>query len=305
MKNNPKNGTLHKHIDTIISELNALCAAHGAPNVMAQPIDDTNPRAASTPTAVTAAEPVNEGTPVLPVTVARAASPVASQTAINKSASIPSPMVELAVEYYATNGRVAARCSATDTAYQLWERCVGELGQCANLVLHPYLPEAKPAKSRLGEFEKFYHSTTALLNTPLNSGQHGTGSHQTAEPKHAAADSYADAAFSEDILPSEDAETSVSVPAAETPDPTPSYRVLMLNSQDGAEYAWPVLCPTQWAREEAIQLAKTAVSIVKAEDRLAVRDGEPGISNYRHRLVDELRVRGFIVPETDEGPLWD
>lgn len=302
MKNNPENGTLLKNIDTIISELNALCAAQGVHSEIAQPVDDSNPRAASIATAAAGREPVKDGAPALLIMPAHAA----SQTAINASAPISAPPVELAVEYYATNGRVAARCAATDTAHQLWERCVGELGQCSNLVLHPYLPEAKPGKSRLSDFEKFYHSTTALLNTPIENAQQATGLPQSAGANSASVnDQTAKTAFYEDILPSEEVAASVSVPPAKTADPEPLCRVLMLNSHDGAEYAWPVLYPSQWKREEAILLAKSAVAIVKAEDRLAVQDGEPGISNYRHRLVDELRVRGFIVPETDEGPLWD
>lgn len=309
MNNNPKNGTLLKHIDTILGELNALCAAHVAQRagVSNPTLDQARAHTVSMPAAVKETGPVNGATAALPVTVAKAAQPVAPQTAINTPAPThAAATVELAVEYYAANGRVAARCAATDTAHQLWERCVGELGQCATMVLHPYLPDDKPSRSRLGEFEKFYHSTTALLDSPLYSGQNGAGQHQTIEPKRTSVNSHAaKVAFSDDILPSEDVETPVPAYPVDTPDPTPLCRVLMLNSQDGAEYAWPVLYPTQWPREEAIQLAKIAVSIVKAEDRLAVQDGEPGISNYRHRLMDELRARGFVIPETDEGPLWD
>ena len=307
MNYNPNNGTLLKDINAILGELNALCAAHDAQRATNPTPYEAPAPTVSRPTAVKEMGPVNETAAALPVTEAKTAQPVTPHTAINTTAPANAmAAVDLAVEYYAANGRFDARCAATDTALQLWERGVGEHGQCTHLVIRPCSPIDKPFSSRLAAFEMLCHSASALLNTPLDNGQNATGQYHATETKRTSAKSdIPKVAYSDDILPSEDVAMPVSVHTADTPDPTPPCRVLMLNSQDGAEYAWPVLYPTQWPREDAIQSAKIAVSIVKAEDRLAVLDGEPGISNYRHRLMDELRARGFIIPDTDEGPLWD
>lgn len=300
MNNNPDNGTLLKDIDTILSELNALCAAYDARRAtrFSPTLYVARPRTGLRPTAVKEVGHAKEKAAALPVATANVPQSVTPLTTPNAAlARNAVNTVDLIVEYHTANGRLDARCATTDTIIQVWDRLAAGRGQCSHLVIRPYSPDDKPLSSRLTALEMFYHSASALLDTAQDSGQNGALPKQTYDA--------ADVLFSDDILPREDAVSQASACPDDTSDLSPSSRVLMMNSRDGAEYAWPVLYPAQWAQEDAMQRAKTAVSIVKAEDRLAVQDGETGISNYRHRLTDELRERGFIVPDTDEGPVWD
>ncbi len=309
MNNRPDSGTLLKDIDIILSELNALCAAHDAQRAtgFSPTLYEARPRTGLRPATVKQVGAIKEKSAVLSVTETNVPRPVTALTTLNAAVLRKvNATVELTVEYHTAHGRFDTCCTATDTVIQLWDRLAVERGQCSHLVIRPNSPDDKPLSRRLNALEMFYHSASAQLDTPQDSRQSGDVRRQIAEPKQALEkNDTADVLFSDDILPREDAATQAPAFPVDTPDLPPSYRVLMLNSKDGAEYAWPVLCPSQWTSEYAMERAKAAVSIVKAEDRLAVLDGETGISNYRHRLMDELCERGFIVPDTDEGPVWD
>ncbi len=305
----PDSGTLLKDIDTILGELNALCAAHEARRAtgLGPTRYEARPRIGFRPTAVKEVGAFKEKSVVLSVTEMNAQQPVTSLASLNAAVLTKvNATVELTVEYHTANGRFDARSAATDTVIQLWGRLAVEHGQCSHLVIRPNSADDKPLSRRLNALEMFYHSASAQLDTPQDDRQSGDVHRQTAGPKQALEkNDTADVLFSDDILPREDAATQASAFPVDTPNLPPSYRVLMMNSKDGAEYAWPVLCPSQWTSEYAMERAKAAVSVVKAEDQLAVLDGETGVSNYRHRLTDELCERGFIVPDTDEGPVWD
>ena len=71
--------------------------------------------------------------------------------------------------------------------------------------------------------------------------------------------------------------------------------IIVLQSADGQDYAWPVIAPEALSVSAAIDKAGEIIEKVHAEDP----------EEWGGRLTELLEAEGFQVPGFAQGPVWD
>lgn len=75
-----------------------------------------------------------------------------------------------------------------------------------------------------------------------------------------------------------------------------THNILILPSEDGQEYAYAVLYPSNWTPEQADELATDAFT--------AAQQTDPNEWSWDN-IEPELIARGFLCVDWHHGPVWD